>query len=245
MMNRRIRALGALAAIAVVIVALHLASRFGLRGPTGLSRAELSDWFDDPVALIATIVRWIALALAYYLFVAVAVLALTEPDPDNAATGIRRLVPPGMASVVGVALGLTATAGPAVIHMASTGPATSLNPPQSLTLSTLDDPLVLDEQSEAETINPADHTGTIHTSAPAPELWEVRTGDSMWLIARETLADDLPAGENITDQTVAAYVDVLVEANLDRLVEPGNPDLILPGQELVLPSISRGPFGDL
>ncbi len=244
-MNRRLRALSILAAIAVVIVALHLASRFGLRGPTGLSGGELSGWFDDPVALVATIARWIALALAYYLFVAVAVLALTDPEPDGEATGIRRFVPPGMASVIGVALGLTATAGPAVMHMASTGPATSLSPPQSLTLSTVDEPLVLDEQVEAETINPADHTGTVHTSAPAPELWEVRTGDSMWLIARETLADDLPAGEDITDQTVAAYVDVLVEANLDRLVEPGNPDLILPGQELVLPPISRGTVGNL
>lgn len=240
-MTRRIRALAVLVAVAVVIVALHAASRLGLRGPTGLSGGELSTWFDDPVEVVATIARWVALALAYYLFVAVAMLAIVEHDPDNEPTGIRRFVPPGMASIIGVALGLSATAGPAMMHMASTGPATSLQPPETLTLSTIDEPLVLDEQTvDSSPVNPADHVGGVHVSAPAPEEWVVRTGDSLWRIARETLGEDQPGTEDISDHTIAAYVDVLVEANLDRLVEPGNPDLILPGQELVLPPISRG-----
>ena len=44
----------------------------------------------------------------------------------------------------------------------------------------------------------------------------------------------------MTDETIAAYWRVVIEANLDRLVEPGNPDLIMPGQEIVLPPITRG-----
>ncbi len=239
-MSRRIRALVVLAVIAAVIVGLHLAARLGLRGPTGLSSSELSAWFDDPVAMIATITRWMALVLAYYLFAAVAALALTEPNLDEEPTGIRRFVPSGMASAIGLALGLTATAGPAALHMVSTSPATTLDPPQSLTLTTIDEPLMLDEQPAGPTVNPADHSGSVLSSAPAPELWEVRTGDSMWLIAEETLTDDLHGDEEITEETIAAYWRVLIEANQDRLIEPGNPDLILPGQELILPPISRG-----
>jgi nucleoid-associated protein YgaU len=34
---------------------------------------------------------------------------------------------------------------------------------------------------------------------------------------------------------VGRYWRRLIDANRDRLVDPGNPDLLLPGQELVLP----------
>lgn len=237
----RVRALFVLAAIALVIVALHVVSRFGLRGPTGLTSNELSAWFDDPVTAVATIARWVGLALAYYLFVAVATLALNKYDPSEAPTGIRRLVPSGMASAIGLALGLTATAGPAAMHMASTGSATSLNPPESLTLTVIDDPLVLKEsRPDRPPLKLVDRLAPDLESAPAPEIWHVRNGDSMWLIAEETLTDDMPANEEVSDETVAAYWRVLIEANQDRLIEPGNPDLILPGQELILPPIARG-----
>ena len=38
------------------------------------------------------------------------------------------------------------------------------------------------------------------------------------------------------DAEITRYWRTLVEANRDRLVVPGNPDLVLPGQELALPT---------
>jgi hypothetical protein len=76
---------------------------------------------------------------------------------------------------------------------------------------------------------PAPATGD---SAATPPSWTVEAGDSFWSIAADTLAE---AGEASTDRRVIGYWRRLVEANRGRLLDPGNPDLLVPGQELVLP----------
>lgn len=64
-------------------------------------------------------------------------------------------------------------------------------------------------------------TGTSRQSErPKPETYEVRSGDSLWLIAQRTLGDG--------DQWRKIY-----NANVD-LIGP-NPNLIYPGQKLVIP----------
>ena len=241
-MSRRIRIFAALAVVIAVIVGLHVAGRFGLRGPTGLSGSELSAWFDDPVAVLATIARWMGLGLAYYLFVAVASIAVLGDHPENEeVTGIRRLVPPGIASAIGIALGITATAGPAAMHMANTeAPSTQEPAALSLMEMDIDDPLVLEEQVTPPAVSaiPATHTDPATRGQALVETTTVVTGESFWSIAEEALLDDAAPGTELDDQTIAEYWRVLIEANRDRLIEPGNPDLILPGQEFVLPPIS-------
>jgi hypothetical protein len=69
-------------------------------------------------------------------------------------------------------------------------------------------------------------------SAAAPRSWTVEAGDSFWSIAAETLAE---AGQAPTDRRVIGYWRRLVEANRGRLLDPGNPDLLVPGQELAVP----------
>jgi LysM domain len=66
----------------------------------------------------------------------------------------------------------------------------------------------------------------------ASPSWTVEAGDSFWSIAAETLVE---AGEAPTDRRVIGYWRRVVEANRGRLLDPGNPDLLVPGQELVLP----------
>lgn len=57
----------------------------------------------------------------------------------------------------------------------------------------------------------------------------VRVGESFWTIAEQVVRErSLPV-------PVASYWRLLVEANRDRLVDSTDPDLIHPGQELVLP----------
>jgi len=64
----------------------------------------------------------------------------------------------------------------------------------------------------------------------------VQRGDHLWSIA-EGAVQASSAGGAVDDATVARYWRVLIEQNRDRLVDPGDPDLIVPGQELVLPPI--------
>ncbi len=61
----------------------------------------------------------------------------------------------------------------------------------------------------------------------------VEPGDHLWGIAERRVS--LRAGGEPPESDVRQYWQALIEANHDRLAEPGNPDLILPGQVLVLP----------
>jgi nucleoid-associated protein YgaU len=78
---------------------------------------------------------------------------------------------------------------------------------------------------------------------PTPEAGEetsrevVAEGDTIWTIARDHLAAG--SGEPTT-QEVAEYVAQVVEANRDRLVS-GDPDLLYPGEMIVLPPVPSAP----
>lgn len=74
---------------------------------------------------------------------------------------------------------------------------------------------------------------------PAPRLpaldtrrWRVAPGDSLWSIAEEVVRTDRP---DAPERSVARYWQQVVAANRARLVDPGNPDLLVPGQTLDLP----------
>lgn len=77
-----------------------------------------------------------------------------------------------------------------------------------------------------------------HTHDGEPETWVVDRGDHLWAIAMETLTDHL--GEPPSERRVARYWQRLIDANIDRFVIPGEPDVIMPGQRLVLPRPAAG-----
>lgn len=77
---------------------------------------------------------------------------------------------------------------------------------------------------------------TVDTSSPTPSTWTVAEGESFWVIAAETLSEQL--GHEPTDADVVPYWLALIDANRDRLVDPDDPDLILPGQVFELPEPS-------
>jgi hypothetical protein len=70
-------------------------------------------------------------------------------------------------------------------------------------------------------------------SEPAPDELVVEPGDSFWRIAADVLRD--ARRREVTDREVHDYWQRLIDANTSRLVDPGNPDLILPSQRLVVP----------
>jgi hypothetical protein len=72
------------------------------------------------------------------------------------------------------------------------------------------------------------------TAAPRASTWEVAPGDHFWSIAERTLAEHLGSEPDV--RAVTSYWKRLIARNRDTLVDPTNPDLILPGQVFVLPS---------
>jgi hypothetical protein len=82
--------------------------------------------------------------------------------------------------------------------------------------------------------SPAPGAGSGASPLPQPgNTWLVGPGDSFWSIAADVLTS--PGGNPPGERDVGRYWRRLIDANRARLVDRGNPDLLLPGQELVLP----------
>lgn len=63
--------------------------------------------------------------------------------------------------------------------------------------------------------------------------WRVEPGDSLWSIAEEVVRSAHPGAPG---RVVTRFWQDLVAANRATLVDPGNPDLLVPGQELTVPA---------
>ncbi len=230
------RTVGVCSALVFLIVALHALGRAGLRGPTGFSMSELTAWLDDPVEVIATVARWVALVLSYYLVAIVLVIAALGDNFEQSL--VQHIVPRQISGLVGLILGVSAVAVPLSMHMVQTDTATTTTPTEELSLSPLDEPLTLTSNGTAPHAGGFDDLSPNLGRAPASgrqfETWIVAPGDSFWSIAEEQLVDTWGRGD-LTNNEIASYWRTLIDANVDRLVEPGNPDLLLPNQELLLP----------
>ncbi len=82
----------------------------------------------------------------------------------------------------------------------------------------------------------SDQDGAAGVEQPDPREIRIAPGDHFWAIAEQDLAEHL--GRPATDLEVVAHWEAILEANADRLEVPGNPDLLLPGQLVVLPPVS-------
>jgi LysM domain len=109
--------------------------------------------------------------------------------------------------------------------------------PPSATMTRLDP--VLTDESPASTA--AATPGTPATSAgPAippvdATAWVVEPGDSFWSIAVEVTGGGASPGSPVDERAVTRYWRRIVDANRPGLVDPANPDLLVPGQRLVVP----------
>jgi hypothetical protein len=79
---------------------------------------------------------------------------------------------------------------------------------------------------------PPENGESRHDRPTADEIWTVTPGDTFWSIAEEALAD---RGSFPTQPEIVRYWRQLIATNQSRLAAPANPDLLLPGQSLVLP----------
>lgn len=79
-------------------------------------------------------------------------------------------------------------------------------------------------------------TGASDDPAPEDGHHRVRSGESLWSIAQDTLAEAWE--REPTDAEVLAYWHRLIDDNRAMLPDPDNPDLIFPGDRLHLPSVA-------
>lgn len=232
------RAVLSLVALGALILSLHSLSRLGLRGPTGPSRDELAVWFDDPIIAIATILRWLALVMSYYLAAVLLAVVATRNQLDDSP--LRFVIPARFATAVGLFIGVGAVAVPLTAHMTSPSEPIESAAVDDLHLTRLDDSLTLEHvQPNLAPERPMSEMGgpseTRASKLDVDDSWTVAPGESFWAIADEHLQDTWERA--VTEGEVAAYWKVLIDANVDRLVEPGNPDLLYPGQVLTLPDV--------
>ncbi len=257
-MTGRWRFLTWTAALVIGLRALHALGAGALGVPLA-SAEDLSAWLDRtrPEVMAVAFVRLAALATGWYLAVCTLALALTRPFRRTRVASaaaratpaaIRRLVSGGgglglaagsllgalpSAGVAPAALAPRPAAASAVEVMQSPGPPTA-----TMTRGARDVPTAAMTRLTAEDV-PLDPRAPPAPPAPPPRpaagplsSWAVEAGDSFWSIAAEIAA---LAGDEPNDRQVIGYWRRLVEANRSRMVDPGNPDLLVPGQELLLP----------
>lgn len=141
-------------------------------------------------------------------------------------------------------------AGPPSVTTSTAPPAPTTTAPAPLTTTTQPDDPPSAEAPEAPP--PAPHTAELPMPASPPSPTApldaerrpvreggaehvVEPGESFWRIAERRL--DAELGRAPTDHELGRYWRHLIAANEDRLPVPGNPDLIHPGMQLVLPEV--------
>lgn len=114
---------------------------------------------------------------------------------------------------------------------------TAETPPPDHSTMTVGDVIVMHRQTSAAP-PPQAQPETKAEPAPVarPVTWTVKTGDSFWRIAQDSV--DQRVGHLATEAEVAPYWLEVIAANESRLVDAKNPDLLMPGQVLVLPDFA-------
>ena len=240
------RALGWLAFLIGTIVVLRAAASGTLAAPPLRSLDALAAWADarSPVPTAVAMVRFAAEIAAWYLlgltalYGAAALLrsgGVTALADALAVPGARRLVRGGLG--LGLLASTAAGASNTDDHADARAPSTAMMQPVAVGAG---DPGTarmapqspVAERSEGEHATPAPEPGA--GEAP-PTTWVVDHGESLWTIATDVLAGAL--GRAPSDAEVDPYWRSLVDANRGRLVDDGDPDLILPGQVFELPPL--------
>jgi hypothetical protein len=209
------------AAAGLAVGALVAAGSGPLAGPPSGSWAAVERWYEQVGAGAAALAgaRIVALVGAGWLLAGALLQLLASWSPRGAVQRLADALSPLVLRRLahGVA-GLSVTIGLA-------GPPTPGDPPGTAVMEVLDD--------TPPTTTPSTTTPSPAAPVPPPRDDEVVVvrGDSFWSLAVEAVGDD--AGPAVVD----AYWRRLVAVNRARLVDPGNPDLLYPGQVLLQPPV--------
>jgi hypothetical protein len=209
---------------------LHLAGRGSLSGPEVGSWDEIEVWYEQrgAGASVVVLVRlaafvasgWLALAAALQVVAATMPVRSLVTLADQMSPRFLRAVARGAASL-SMSAGLALPA--ASVELGVDPPGTAIMVPLDVEATTTSTTLPPPTTTLPPPVPPP------APAAPAPIVGStevvVRPGGSFWSIAvAEAGSRDL-----------VVYWRALIAENRDRLVDPGNPDLLFVGQRLVLP----------
>lgn len=192
--------------------------------------AEFGRWLSttDPVLATMTLLRLLVLALSWYL-VGVTVIGgfarlvgsvrLVRFTDALTVPGVRRLLQPALG--LGLATAMVAGAAPARAQPL---------PLQLLEAVETEEPGMPVPEPSAEPV-----AGQQPERGPRCDEHTVVAGESFWRIAAERL--EHASGSPPRDADVVVYWRRLIDHNRDRLADPANPDLLYPGQRLVVPEV--------
>lgn len=248
-----------LVGLTAAVVGLHLLGRGELAAPPIGSLAHLEQWLAtrSPVGATLAVVRLGALAVGYHLLVALALAtaarrrgrtALARLAARTTLPAFRHLV--GAVAGVGLTAATAAPAGPALAAAvaqqrlpAEPAPAST----STATLARLPGGAVALDHLGSEATGPTGRATLVHVApapagataadpvapepAPAGRVHVVRPGDHLWALAEAELAS--VAGGTPAADAVDDYWMRVVRAN-PQVVDP---DLLFPGDEVVLPPI--------
>lgn len=244
----------------VVMLALGVAAGHALgSGALAVPGVEVVAWrawaaTTDPLVAVMALLRVAALAAGWYLLATTALgvaaralhaVRLVRVADRISAPVVRRVLQRGMGAMVATALVTSVSApgaqaaepppvevvqdGPSTLTMRGVSPEADRAQPRASRDAAPPWQRFLDqhEPRAPERVVPDDDR-TTHT---------VRAGESLWRIAETQLAAAL--GREPRDAEVVPYWREMIERNRDRLLVADDPDLIVPGQELLLPVRGR------
>jgi hypothetical protein len=242
-----------LGALAAAIAILIMMGKNGLDTPSVLDPTAWPAWArgQDPLNAAFAMLRLVGLAGAWYLLgvTTIGMMArllrwgrLVDFADVLTVPWVRNLLQAALGVGLATAAVTSTTMGPGTLdanpRVAVETPVHGAVVPVSMLTS---EPAMMRQLPPAVTGEaPAGEAPAILAEAPAGEApapgkaYEVQPGDHLWSIAERTLADAW--GRAPTEDEVMPFLQQLVEMNRGGLVDPGNPDLILPGQTLTVPA---------
>jgi len=244
---------------AAALVGLLAAGRGPIGTPPTGSWSEVEAWYElaGPVPATMQLVRGLAVAGAVWILFASVLQLLASLRVGRSLARVADAVSPRLlqqAAHLSIAAGLAVPSaagtpppsdppGTAVMEVLEAGEddvSTTTTAPAAITVPPTTAPPTTAPATSTTTSPGAPPDPRPPVAPPAPvaadpvgEEIVVLAGDSFWSIAADVLAE--ARGRGVTDREVQEYWRRLIHANRARLVEPGNPDLLLPHQRLVRP----------
>ncbi|MGH8933573.1 MAG: LysM peptidoglycan-binding domain-containing protein [Egibacteraceae bacterium] len=234
-----------IAAIAMLI----LMGNGGLATPSVLEPAAWPTWARgrEPLSVAFAILRLVGLAVAWYLLgvTTIGILArvlrwvrLVELADILTVAWVRNL----LQSALGLGLATAAVTGATLGHR----PVEMDRPRATIAAAVPTSSMQFESEVEPEVARPLPPALVPDSLAPvlgAPQssadTYLVKPGDHFWTIAEQVLAQSW--GRAVTEDEIMPFWQQLVEVNRSGLIDPGNPDLILPGQYLTIPASPTAP----
>ena len=215
------------------LVALVLVEVAAVAGLTALARApwaavdtgDLGWWLaaTPPPQVLAALARIVAMVAAWWLL-ATTCLSAAVATRRGSARWLSRLTPALVRRVAGAGVGVVLGVGVTAPAMAAPPPAPALGAMHAPTPSPMTAPATPSRPAAAQPV----------PSRPAAARYVVRPGDSLWRIAARQVRSADGAHPDLAE--VTRYWRRLVAANRGHLAS-GDPDLIHPGEQVVLPPI--------